>query len=205
MSSLIRSTREQITELMREDILCGRLAEGQRLGEVELAQRFGVSRGPIREALAQLTQEGLLVAKPNCGVRVAPSAPDAIRELITPVRRTIETYALKLCYDDLKDADFRAWDDILHQLERACKDKDVAGIAQQDIAVHRTILERARQQDLITIWRTLVARIRDHFRRSVADYGKNLLKIHQEHKELVDVFRAGNKSEAIEALAKHIW
>ena len=205
MSSLIRSTREQITELMREDILCGRLAEGQRLGEVELAQRFGVSRGPIREALAQLTQEGLLVAKPNCGVRVAPSAPDAIRELITPVRRTIETYSLKLCYDDLKDADFRAWDDILHQLERACKDKDVAGIAQQDIAVHRTILERARQQDLITIWRTLVARIRDHFRRSVADYGKNLLKIHQEHKELVDVFRAGNKSEAIEALAKHIW
>jgi DNA-binding GntR family transcriptional regulator len=71
---LIRSTREQITDRLREDIFSGRLAEGERLQEAKLAERFGVSRGPIREALAQLTQEGLLEAKPNRGVSTVVSA-----------------------------------------------------------------------------------------------------------------------------------
>ena len=64
----IRSVREQITDRLRDDILSGRLAEGERLQEAKLAERFGVSRGPIREVLAQLTHEGLVEAKPNCGV-----------------------------------------------------------------------------------------------------------------------------------------
>src|SRR5438128_1384470 len=73
---LIRSTRHQITDRLREDIFSGRLAEGQRLQEAKLSAQFGVSRGPIREALAQLTQEGLLEAKPNRGVSVSHSDSD---------------------------------------------------------------------------------------------------------------------------------
>ncbi|MGE3807545.1 MAG: GntR family transcriptional regulator [Gemmataceae bacterium] len=205
MAGLVRSTREQIIDLMREDILCGRLPEGQRLGEAELAVRFGVSRGPIREALAQLTQEGLLVAKPNCGVKVAPSAPDAIRELIVPIRRTIETYALKLIFADLDGRDFQKWDDILHDMEQACRRKDTAAVVQHDIAFHRSILARAGQEDLLTIWQTLVARVRCHFQRSTELAGRKLTRVHDEHRTLVDVFRAGNRNAAAKALAKHIW
>src|SRR5947209_10403977 len=80
--SSIQSMREQITNRLREDILSGRLAEGERLHEAKLAKRFGVSRGPIREVLAQLTHEGLLEAKPNCGVKVAASDSESVRDLI---------------------------------------------------------------------------------------------------------------------------
>ena len=61
----IRSIREQIAEHIRSDIFSGKLDEGEQLRETPLAERFGVSRGPIRDVLLQLSQEGLLISKPN--------------------------------------------------------------------------------------------------------------------------------------------
>ena len=87
--TLIRGLREQIVERLRGEILSGRLTEGTPFREVELSERFGVSRGPIREALQQLTHEGMLVSLRNCGVRVAPDPPDSIRQLVVPIRQTI--------------------------------------------------------------------------------------------------------------------
>ena len=68
------STREQITDRLREDVFAGRLPAGERVSEASLAGRFGVSRGPIREALSLLTSEGLVVAKQTWGVSVAQPA-----------------------------------------------------------------------------------------------------------------------------------
>src|SRR5262249_243202 len=186
----IRSVREQITERLRETILSGRLSEGERLQEARLAKQFGVSRGIIREVLAHLIQEGLLESKLNCGVKVAPSDPDSIRELIVPMRRLLETYALKHFWGDLSEHDFHMWDSILHHLERACQQKDVAAIIQYDLAFHRSLLTRAGIPTLVTIWQTIVARIRRHFREETMNYGDNLLEIYQEHQALVAVFRA---------------
>jgi DNA-binding GntR family transcriptional regulator len=204
MQELIRSTREQIAEVLREDILCGRRNEGERLSEVELAKRFGVSRGPIREALAELSREGLVSVKANCGYRVAPPAPDAIREFIMPVRRAIETYALKLVFDKLSERDFQGWDEILLRMERACRQEDVDAIAGLDIAVHRYLLRLAEQPDLLAIWQTIVARVRSHFWKTVMDMRADLMGIHAHHVELVAAFRGGNVIEAVKALEKHI-
>lgn len=201
---LIRSTREQITDLLRDEILCGQLAEGDRLSESKLAERFGVSRGPIRESLVQLTQEGLLVAKPNCGVKVAAAATDDVRDLLVPIRKSIETYALKLIFDDLNETDFRQWEEILQRLERACREKDTNAVVQNDIAFHRSILVRAGQSDLLTIWQLLVARIRNHFRRELTDRSRDLLPTCREHQDLLTAFRSGDKKTAVKALEKHI-
>lgn len=200
---LVRGLREQIADRIRDDILAGRLNEGERLSETKLAGRFGVSRGPVREALVQLTHEGLLIAKPNCGVRVAPTAPDSIRGLVIPIRRTIETYALRLFFDNITKDDFRTWEAILRNLKVACEQKDIAAIAEQDIAFHRSILERAGQADLLAIWSTIVARVRSHFRRSYSRY-KDLREIYAEHQAIVDTFRQGDREAAIQALESNI-
>src|SRR5262245_15680663 len=204
LDASIQSVREQITDRLRDDILSGRLAEGERLHEAKLAERFGVSRGPIREVLAQLTHEGLLEAKPNCGVRVAPSDSEAVSDLFVPIRRVIETFALKHFFHDIGERDFLAWDSILLHLKSGCERKDVAAIVQYALAFHRSILVRAGVPALLTIWRTIVARIRRHFRQATARYGTDLMGIYEEHRRLVEVFRSGDREPALKALEEHI-
>lgn len=201
---LALSLREQIAERLRADVLCGRLAEGERLNELHLVQRFGVSRTPIREALQQLMHEGLLEGRPNSGVKVAERPPDAIRELVVPIRRSIEVFALKSFFHSLTDEDFARWEEILEAMRRACASRDYAAIAEQDIEFHRSIVRRANQRDLDSIWASLVARVRSHFwqtqRRDYADP----LEIHAEHVAILDAFRSGDLQKAVKALEENI-
>jgi DNA-binding GntR family transcriptional regulator len=202
----IRSTRDQITDSLREDVLCGRLSAGQRVSEAELAQRFGVSRGPIREALSQMVNEGLFVAKPNCGVVIAPPAPPEIRELVLPIRRTLEVYALRQIFDDLNDNDFRHWDDILFRMERVCRQGEPKQFAPLDVALHRYLMERCGQRDLLIIWQTIVMRMRGHFsqRAEEAHQAGKLMTSHANHTKLVNAFRNGSVKVAVKALEDDI-
>jgi DNA-binding GntR family transcriptional regulator len=201
----IRSVRQQVTEALRDDILTGRLAEGERLSELKLAERFGVGRSVIREALIQLTHEGMTVTKANCGVKVAPPAPAALRDVFLPIRRAIETYALKLVFDDIDKDDYRRWEEILQRMEDACRRRDLPAISKHNFDFHRSLLERANQADLLAIWENILLRIRGHFWNSVKNYDRDLLVIHAEHRALVEVFRRGDREAAVRALEQHIW
>lgn len=200
---LVHGLREQIVQQLRDDLLCGSFDEGQRLSEQAMVDRFGVSRTPIREALAQLSYEGLLDVEPNRGVRVAATPPDAIRELIVPVRRALESYALGLIFDDLTGDDFRLWDELLAEMRSACKVGDCHATVRWDIRFHRSIIQRAAQKDLEAIWSAIVARVRSHFWKSHRAYD-DLTDLYREHRDIVDVFRAGDKGRAIAALTESI-
>ena len=202
-ATLVFGLRQQIVDRLRDDVLCGRFREGQRLSEQDLVDRFGVSRTPIREALAQLCHEGLLEAKPNCGVRVASRPPNEIRALIVPIRRTLETFALQMIFDDLGEDDFQQWDEILLRLKHACQKRDYDATAEHDIAFHRSIVRRTGQKDLEAIWSAMVARVRSHFWNSHRQY-EDLMDVYHEHLQIVEAFRQGDKAQAIEALAGSI-
>lgn len=200
---LIRGLRDQIVDRLRAEVLAGRLAEGTPLREIELSSRFGVSRGPVREALQQLTYEGILVGLPNRGVRVAPAAPDVVREIVIPIRLTIETFALRQFIEEAAEEDFDHWDSILKRLRTACERADFAEIAEQDIAFHRSILSRAGFEDLLAIWSALVSRIWTHFRENNPRYS-DPMEIFEEHRVLLKVFRTGDADKAVAALQSHI-
>ncbi len=201
---LVFSLREQIVDRIRNDVLSGRLVEGERLNEAKLVERFSVSRTPIREALQQLTHEGLLEGRPNHGVKVANCPPDSIRELVVPIRRRVETFALRSFFHEISQADFDLWQEILGKLHAACLARDFAAIAEHDIEFHRSIVNRAHQRDLNAIWMSLVARVRSHFwktqRRDYADP----VQIYEEHAGIVEGFRAGDVEAAVAILEKNI-
>lgn len=199
-----RSLREQIVEHLRNDILCGRLSEGHHLSETNLAQRFGVSRTPIREALQQLMHEGLLDGRRNVGVKVARRDIDTIRELIVPIRRSVEIYALRSYYHTITENDYARWNVILERMRQACLADDFPTIAEQDIAFHREIVRRAGQRDLEAVWSAIVARIRHHFSETQPRDYIEPLSIFDEHVRILDVFRKGDLEEAVAALATNI-
>jgi DNA-binding GntR family transcriptional regulator len=136
---------------------------------------------------------------------VSHSDSDAVRELIVPIRRVIETFALKHFFHEINEHDFQAWESILHHLKSACERKDLAAITQYDLAFHRSILMRAGVPALLTIWQTILARIRRHFHHVTSHYGADLLEIYEQHRQLVEVFRGGDREAAIKALEEHIW
>lgn len=186
---------QEIAEQLRRDILSGRIAEGGRLTEQELAKRFGVGRSPVREAVLRLSMQGLLTSRPNRGAVISPGAPLEIRKLVVPIRRTVEAFALETVFDTLTDEDFQKWEEIVERMQKACHEGDLYAIAELDIAFHRLLVERARQPDLLVIWDALVGRIRSHFRRMQRGNGQSN-EIYTEHKAILECFRNGSLEEA---------
>jgi len=200
---LARSLSSQIVDLLRSEVLTGRLKEGQVLRQRELIRRFGVSGTPVREAFIQLTHEGFLEAAPNAGVRVKKPAPDHVQRFLTPLRRAIEVYALELCFDDLDDSDFLAWNSTLTKLRDACERRDYPAIAEHEMAFHRSILKRAADPTLLGIWSMILAQVVAAFRASYIKY-EDPVDIYREHAEIVATFRTGDKGASIKLYSEMI-
>jgi DNA-binding GntR family transcriptional regulator len=202
--AFVPSLREQIADRVRADLLSGHIAEGESLTEQELSERFAVSRTPVREALQQLTYEGLLEGRRHAGVRVTRRPSDAIFEFAVTIRRNVETFALRSCFHDLGEADFQQWDEILERMLAGCASRDYRAIAEHDIAFHRSIVRRAYERELEAVWVPLLSRVRRHFLETYRINYPDPLTIHKEHAEMVKVFRAGNLKAAVQSLENHI-
>jgi DNA-binding GntR family transcriptional regulator len=199
-NGLIRSLREQVADHLRRDVLAGELSPGEHLREVELARRFGVSRGPVRDALLQLAQEGWLVLEPHCGAKVASPASEGLLPLIRAQRRMVEGFALRLFFKDITPDDFAAWDEILEKMRGACEREDYPAIVLQDIALHLSFMEHAGQPELLDLWLPLVARMRFAY----AKYYRNAMEIYDEHRAIIDAFRRRDLKAAVKALEANI-
>jgi DNA-binding GntR family transcriptional regulator len=198
-SLVYRTIREQIVEQLRNEVLSGDLAAGESLREQRLADRFGVSRGPIRDALLQLTQEGLLVAQPNRGVRVTRGPSDSIQPLVVELRRRIETFALESVFDELTNKDLDQLGEILARFERACRRNEMSEAIPHDIALHRWLVERVGDPDLLQIWLSTVVRMRLRYTRH-----SHLNESFVEHRTIVEAIRARDKQAALQALEANI-
>jgi GntR family transcriptional regulator, rspAB operon transcriptional repressor len=197
---VFRTIREQIVQRLRNEVLAGQFGQGEPLREAKLAERFGVSRGPIRDALLQLTQEGLLTGQPNVGVKVSPAPSDAIRPLVVELRKQIEGYALAAIFDEITPEDLARWDQILAGIKSACAAGDLPTLVEHDMAFHRSIIERTGDLDLLAIWLPIVVRMMLHYSRHT-----DLMQCYAEHERVVKAIKAGKKQQAVKALIANIW
>lgn len=198
--SVYRTIREQIANRLRNELLAGQFEHGAPLREAKLAERFGVSRGPIRDALLQLTQEGLLVAHPNAGVKVSPAPSDAIRPLVVELRKQIEGYAMEAIFDSITADDIRLWEERLAGIRAGCESGDFATLVEHDMAFHRSIIERTGDPDLLAIWLPIIARMMLHYSRHT-----DWMQCYAEHERIVTAIKSGDKQAAVTALQANIW
>ena len=196
---VIRTMREQIADRIRTDVLSGRLEVGSNLREEFLAKQYGVSRAPVRDALLQLTQEGLLEAKPNCGVRVGDAPDEKLQPLIVQLRRKIESFALELAFDEFTDEDLAELDETVEGLHKACEAQDLAQVVHYDMALHRHIIEVAGSKELVLLWLPVVSRMMLHCSRH-----NDMMESYREHAEIVRAIRAKDRAAAFETLLANI-
>jgi DNA-binding GntR family transcriptional regulator len=193
------STPSIIADKLRQAIGHGELRPGTQLGEAELARKLGVSRGPLREGMQRLTQEGLLVAIRNRGLFVRDMTPDDVRDMYF-AREAIERAAARR----LLDADHAAAGDaLLLIVERMTAAATPAEVSEIDIAFHERLLELACSPRLSRMHQTFITETRMCIHALDESYAKSEVR-EEEHRALADAIRSGDRELTDRLLTAHM-
>ncbi|WP_425147884.1 GntR family transcriptional regulator [Deinococcus sp.] len=149
--------REEVYSHLRDAIVGGSFAPGERLGEVELTARLGVSRTPIREAIQRLAQDGLLENLPGRGARIrVVSAAEAKDAYV--VRETLDGLAAELAAAQHTRSEAETLAQALEALESAPA-SDEREQTRLDLAFHRAVAQAAHNAALLDLSRDLEQRV----------------------------------------------
>jgi len=194
--------RERVLEALREAIVVGRYADGDRLIEDRIARELETSRGPVREALRQLEHEGLVVSYPYRGAVVQGVSDEEVHEVLIPIRLTLERFSFTKAVERMEDADHAELAKEVWLMREAAADGDLLRCVEADIRFHEFMLSCSGQPHTTQVWRSIAPRIRAYFFR----YGRHsdLGRIAIEHEDLLAALRSGDHKVLMRAVEKHI-
>jgi DNA-binding GntR family transcriptional regulator len=198
--SLTRTVlREQIRELLLERILKGELQPGDRIVELQIAQEFGTSQAPVREALSELQSLGFVVYEPYRGTRVRRITGEELAE-IYPVRAALEELAAQEAASRL-DGKVEELEREFEAMREAADRDDLQDLAAHDATFHRQIVEAAGNQVLLDTWRTLRVEARVVVTALKTDI--DLQELAELHRPLLEALKEGSPEKAGGALRQH--
>jgi DNA-binding GntR family transcriptional regulator len=202
-TTALRTVADQVCDLLRNELFAGTHPVGMALREEQLAQRFGVSRHPIRKVFQQLTLEGLLTARPNCGVVVAGGSDEHVAGLLTPLRKQLELYALQQALPLLTAEHRIQWEAIIKRMHRAVEDKSPQELLNQDAAFHQMFLIAAGLEEMIPVWQGIYGRMREFHRQGNSQL-TDLRVVPFIHERLLKSILSDNFEKACVDLASHL-
>lgn len=191
--------KRQIADSLRGQILSGRWAEGTRIKEEALAEYFGVSRGPIRDVMLELSKEGLLQALPNKGASINVPPSKKARTIYLRTRRDLETLALREGFPNWTEETILSLEKILRQFRVAAEVGDLSEVIEHDVAFHRALIENYRQENLRVLWLPLMTTMALPYSRH-----HNLKESLTEHEVILQALKAGDLRAAVRLLKEHI-
>jgi DNA-binding GntR family transcriptional regulator len=188
---------------IREDILRGAIPPGARLRELELARRLDLSRGPVREALRQLEQEGIVVSSPHLGASVV-SIDAADIEDATSIRTVLETLQSEATVQRLTDADLDDLTACVDQIRAACRSGEAVVVAETDFGFHERLLRVAASPIVLQAWRILAGRLRMSLAVSNVVFLRKVGDVAETHRPIMEALQARDAQQLDTALAAHI-
>ncbi|SNR59932.1 GntR family transcriptional regulator [Blastococcus mobilis] len=201
LASLDRSTlRERALESVRSAIISGQYRPGDHLGEVELANSLGVSRGTVREALRHLQQEGLVTAGNRGMLRVNSLTPTEVRELFQ-VRAALEGMAVReIISSPRREAAVAALRTALQELRD--EDEDFRARIDADLAFHHELCRQAGNSMLVEAWRHLEGRMRVAILNGAA--WQSPMMARDRHAPIVDAIERADLTAALHVVEEHM-
>ena len=197
-----RTLKENVTEILRQLIIDGTLAPGTEFNQAQIAEQLGVSRGPIREALGQLEQEGLLQSVPYKGVIVTPLTRKYVEELYS-VRTALELLALDRSIERITDAEIDYLDTIVDEMRTVARNGDRTRLVEVDLRFHEYLLTRADHELALKLWLTLEVGMRRCLRTRHKIY-TFLDEVVGSHPTLITALKARDVSLSRQILSDHI-
>ena len=194
--------RDVVFNTLRQAILKGELEPGERLMEIQLADRLGVSRTPIREAIRKLELEGLVIMIPRRGAEVAGITEKSLKDVLE-VRRALDVLSVELACDRITQEDTNRLLEACAVFERAVREGDASVIASADVALHDIIVEATgnkRLQQLVNNLSEQMYRFRFVYIKEESRHD-NLIA---EHREIYEAIVSRDKKRAAEAARLHI-
>lgn len=196
--------RDYVVEELRRDITRGDLQPGERLTEWNVANRLGISRGPVREGLRELEREGLIQNFPYRGAVVMGMSDEELLGLLLPIRMTIEQFATVAAFPKFTDETIEQLESIIGDMREAAAAEDPDGLTEADLAFHRCMMESGGHGHALQLWESIQPRIQAQLHRIGRFRRASLADIPGEHQLLLDVFQARDEESLGAALEQHI-
>lgn len=197
-----RLLHKSIAETLRTLILQEKLPNGFALREEPLAEQLGVSRGPIREAIRMLAQEGLVEVLPRRGGFVRWVSKEHLEELVL-IREGIETASLMLAMSRRQDELVAALGEVNRQIREAIDREDVAGLLQAELRFHDEIYEHSSSARIQAFWSQIRPQVLISIRNDRA-FIKDQGVVHSSHVRLLDAIKTCDVATATSELKDHI-
>ncbi len=194
--------RDVVFNTLRKAILRGELKPGERLMEIQLANKLGVSRTPIREAIRKLELEGLVLMIPRKGAEVAQITEKNMQDVLE-VRKALEELSVQLACERITPEQVEEMKMAAEDFRKVLKSGDVTKIAEADVKFHDIIFAATNNQRLIT----LLNNLREQMYRFRVEYLKQkecYPQLLEEHDKLIALISGGEVEEACELMGRHI-
>ena len=194
--------RDVVFNTLREAILKGELQPGERLMELQLASKLGVSRTPIREAIRMLEQEGLAVTMPRKGAEVARMTLKDMEDVLE-VREALDELAARIACAKINDEQLENLKSIRDEFKKSLDSGDVKKIAEEDVRFHDAIYEATDNAKLIA----LTNNIREQMYRHRVEYLKdqnNYPILIAEHDAIVNALEQRDKEMVTAEMHTHV-
>lgn len=195
-----QTLREKILETIREAILRGTLRAGEKVAEPELAERFGISRTPIREAFRQLESEGYLTVIPRKGAVVTSLSERDVEEFYT-IKSILEGYAARIAAERMADKEIERLEAINDRLEQLAKEGDVKTFFRVHNEFHELFIRAANNDKLLELIGQLMMKFNRLRMASLSLPGRMEISV-QEHRKIIDAFKEHDGEKADKLVSK---
>ncbi len=196
--------KDIVYENIKNAILENQLPAGTRLLEVEIANQMGISRGPVRNALKTLQNEGFIYTHSNKGIIVAERNLEERNLVFVPIRRIIECHSAIQAAINFTQDDYDQLQEIIDSLKNVCEKKDLEAMAHYDFAFHDYIVSNSTSTLIISIWHTIIAQVNARIKTWSMELN-NFDEIVNEHVEQLEAIKSGDKDLINETFSKYIY